>query len=358
MAGQVAGLLGNHLYLIALPWLVLQLTGDVIAMGTTILLSGVPRIALMLMGGAVSDRLSSRTVMLGANIARASLLAWLAWLALAGQVELWMLYGASFAYGLIEAFFAPARSAILPQVVRQDRLQTANVVASSLEQGCGLVGPVAAGLAIAWANGALAGTGAGTSGLYGVGAALSLAVLTTLISVAMLWRVAPRRTQAAAKQARPRQDVISSVKEALVFVWQHGTLRNCILMVVAINVLTAGPIGIGLPALAGTRLAGGAAALGVLTSALGAGALLGAMLAGLSPQPQSRQIGQVFVMTISVCIAGLFSLACTASTLVAVLATLAVGAAISYVNVTTVTWMQSHTPGPLMGRIMSLAALK
>jgi carbonic anhydrase/acetyltransferase-like protein (isoleucine patch superfamily) len=55
------------LYLIALPWLVLQLTGDVVAMGTTILLSGVLRITLMLMGGAVSDRLSSRTVMLGAN---------------------------------------------------------------------------------------------------------------------------------------------------------------------------------------------------------------------------------------------------------------------------------------------------
>jgi hypothetical protein len=98
--------------------------------------------------------------------------------------------------------------------------------------------------------------------------------------------------------------------------------------------------------------------LGVLTSALGAGALLGAMLAGLLSQPESRQTGQVFVMAIGVCIAGLFSLACTASTLVAVLATLAVGAAISYVNVIAATVMQTHTPGPLMGRIMGLAALK
>jgi len=91
MMGQVAGQLGNHLYLIALPWLVLQLTGDVVAMGTTIVLSGIPRIALMLMGGAMSDRLSSRTVMLGSNIARACLLALLAWLVLAGRVELWTL---------------------------------------------------------------------------------------------------------------------------------------------------------------------------------------------------------------------------------------------------------------------------
>jgi len=129
-------------------------------------------------------------------------------------------------------------------------------------------------------------------------------------------------------------------------------------MIVAINVLTAGPIGIGLPALAGTRLAGGAAALGVLTSALGAGALLGAMLAGLVPQPESQQMGGICVMTIGVCSAALLSLACTTSILVAVLATLVVGAAISYVNVIVVTWMQCHTPGLFMGRIMSLVALK
>ncbi len=358
MTGQVAGQLGNHLYLIALPWLVLQLTGDIVAMGTTIVLSGVPRIALMLMGGAISDRLSSRTVMLGSNIARASLLALLAWLVLAGRVELWMLYGFSFAYGLIEAFFVPARSAIVPQLVRQDCLQTANVIASSLEQFCGLVGPVAAGFAIAWVNGSATGTGAEALSLYGVGVALSLDALATLVCVATLWRVSPRQHQATAKPASPRQDVLSSVTEAMAYVWQHRTLRSLVLMIVGINVLTAGPVWIGLPALAGTRLAGGAAALGVLTSALGAGALLGAMLTGLSPQPASRQMGRVFALTLGVCGAGLLSLACTTSILVAVLATLAVGVAISYANVTAVTWMQSHTPRLLMGRIMSLVALK
>lgn len=358
MAGQVAGLLGNHLYLIALPWLILQLTGDVVAMGTAILLSGVSRIGLMLMGGVASDRLSSRTVMLGSNIARVGLLALLAWLVLAGQVELWMLYGFSFTYGLIEAFLAPARSAIVPQIVRPDSLQMANVVASGLEQGCGLIGPVAAGFAIAWANGALAGTGARTPGLYGVGVALGLDALATLASVVMLWHVSLRQCQATVKQVWPSEDVLSSVKEAMAYVWQHGTLRNCILMIVAINMLTAGPIGVGLPALAGTRLAGGAAALGALTSALGAGALLGAMLAGLLPQPESRQMGGICVVIIGMCSAGLLSLACATSVSVAVLATLAVGAAISYLNVTVVTWTQSHAPGPLMGRIMSLVALK
>jgi pheromone shutdown protein TraB len=69
-------------------------------------------------------------------------------------------------------------------------------------------------------------------------------------------------------------------------------------------------------------------------------------------------MGRVFALTLGVCGAGLLSLACTTSTLVAVLATLAVGGAISYANLTAVTWMQSHTPALLMGRIMSLVTLK
>ena len=358
MTGQVAWLLGSHLYLIALPWLVLQLTGDVVAMGTTIILSGAPRIALMPMGGAMSDRLSSRTVMLGSNIARASLLALLAWVVFAGRIEPWMLYGFSFTYGLIEAFLVPARSAIVPLLVRQEQLQMANSIASGLEQFCALVGPMAAGFTIAWVNSSTMTTDAEALGLYGVGVALSLDALATLVSVVVLWPVSPHQHKPTAKQARPGQNLISSVVEAMVYVWQHTTLRAPFLMIVAINVLTAGPLWVGLPALAGTRLNGGAAVLGVLTSALGAGALLGTALAGLLPPPASRQMGLVSALTIGVCSVGLLALASTTSTLVAALSTLTIGASIGYTQVTVVTWMQSHTPPRLMGRMMSLVAMK
>jgi len=51
-------------------------------------------------------------------------------------------------------------------------------------------------------------------------------------------------------------------------------------------------------------------------------------------------------------------LAGTSSTLAGALLVLAIGAAVNYANVTTVTWMQDCTPGALMGRIMSLVTMR
>jgi hypothetical protein len=63
-------LLGDQFALIATPWLVLQLTGDPLALGIVLALEGVPRALFMLFGGAVTDRFSPRVIMLVADIAR------------------------------------------------------------------------------------------------------------------------------------------------------------------------------------------------------------------------------------------------------------------------------------------------
>lgn len=60
--GSGISLLGDQFYLVALPWLVLQLTGSTVALGTVLMTTAVPRAALMLVGGAVIDRFSARRV--------------------------------------------------------------------------------------------------------------------------------------------------------------------------------------------------------------------------------------------------------------------------------------------------------
>lgn len=59
-AGTSTSLLGDQFALIATPWLVLQLTGDPLALGIVLALEGFPRALFMLLGGAVTDRLSPR----------------------------------------------------------------------------------------------------------------------------------------------------------------------------------------------------------------------------------------------------------------------------------------------------------
>ena len=57
-AGNTISWTGDQFYLVALPWLILQLTGSSIVLGTMTMTAAIPRAALMLLGGAVTDRIS------------------------------------------------------------------------------------------------------------------------------------------------------------------------------------------------------------------------------------------------------------------------------------------------------------
>src|SRR5436305_10472146 len=71
LVGGTVSLLGDQFYFVALPWLVLQQTGSAVAMGTILMVGAVPRAVLMLMGGALTDRVSPRKIMISTASARA-----------------------------------------------------------------------------------------------------------------------------------------------------------------------------------------------------------------------------------------------------------------------------------------------
>src|SRR5512143_1665103 len=78
--GQGTSFLGDQFAMIALPWLVLQLTGDPLALGMMLACLGIPRAVSMVFGGAVSDRFSARVVMLASDLARLALMVGLVFL--------------------------------------------------------------------------------------------------------------------------------------------------------------------------------------------------------------------------------------------------------------------------------------
>src|SRR4029079_4588125 len=112
--GGTISMFGDQFYLIALPWLVLQLTGSKVALGTVLMLAAVPRAVLILMGGAISDRSSPRRIMFITAFARTILVAAIAALLWMNSIALWHVYVLSFLFGLADAFGIPALMAILP----------------------------------------------------------------------------------------------------------------------------------------------------------------------------------------------------------------------------------------------------
>jgi MFS family permease len=90
--GQGTSLLGDQFFLVAVPWLVLKLGNDPLALGGVLALAGIPRALFMLLGGAFTDRYAPRAMMLVSDLARLTLVVLLAILVVTGSARMWMLY--------------------------------------------------------------------------------------------------------------------------------------------------------------------------------------------------------------------------------------------------------------------------
>jgi MFS family permease len=351
--GEGISLLGDQFYMIALPWLVLQLTGDGLAMGTVLAVAGIPRALFMLIGGALTDRFSSRSVMLASNLARMVLTGLLAVVTLAGVVELWMIYALALTFGLADAFFFPASSAIVPQIVDRRDLQSGNAVIQGTAQLSIFIGPMVAGLLIALLSGGQTAVNDGTvPDIRGIGLAFAFDTLTFLVSVValVLMRVRPARSEESSNDG----NMLKAIRDGILTVWRDGTLRNFFVVVVSVNFLVVGPIEVGIPYLADTRFIEGAVAFGVIMSAFGGGMLLGTVLAGVLPRPRPAQFGPLLLSVGSGLGIGLALLGLANTTVFAALVALLMGLVNGYINIYLVTWLQTRTPDALLGRIMSL----
>jgi MFS family permease len=344
--GEGVSVLGDHFYMIALPWLVLQLTGDSLAMGTVLALSAAPRALLMLVGGALTDRFSPRALMLASNAARLILVSLLTGLVFAGRVEMWMLYTLAILFGIADAFFYPAQSSMAPQLVKKDLLQVANSLIHGTMMLAVLAGPVLAGLLIA-----LLGDGHSESAsIQGIAAAFGLDALTFLISLITLLFIKIER----ATESETNENIVDSIRSGLDFVWNDVPLRSFFFVVAAVTFFFNGPFNIGVPILADTRFPEGAVAYGTILSTWGAGSLVGMALAGMLPRPNPKRMGAVLLGLVSLMGVGLALLGVSTSMIFAAVVGLVLGAVNGYINVFFTTWVQSRAPKAFIGRLMSL----
>ncbi|MDX1414473.1 MAG: MFS transporter [Candidatus Promineifilaceae bacterium] len=349
--GEGISLLGDQFGFIALPWLVLQLTGDALAIGLVLAIAGIPRALFMIFGGALTDRFSPRNVMLVTNVARMFLVSLLAAAVLASFIEMWMVYLFALLFGLADAFFYPAASAIVPTVVPRDQLELGNSITQGTAQVSLFLGPMLAGLLIAlFGESSTAETS--IAGLRGIGFAFAFDALTFLASATALSLMHNRKGKAAADE--PAQGVWSDILEGLRYVWNDITLRTIFLVIAALTMLGNAPIIIGVPVLADERLPNGAAAFGILMSAYGAGSLIGIILSGLLPHPPQKWFGTILFLAVT--LMGLFmaALVFVYSLWVGIILLLITGLIDGWVIIQFTTWLQRRSPERLLGRVMSL----
>jgi MFS family permease len=337
--GTTLSQFGDFFSYIAMAWLVLQLTSSSLALGTVLVVQALPRAVLMVVGGALADRISPRLTMLGSMGLRAVVVAPLAVLVLTGRVQMWEVYAIAVVFGIVDAFFMPARSSILPKVVADHELEPGNAVLNVTAQASLILGPVLGGLIVA---------------VLGIGWAFAADAACFAIGFAfILWLPAAPRD--AAGKARRNGGLGEQIVAGFRYAWANVGIRMLLIVIAVIDFAANGALGVGIPTLAHGRFAAGAAGLGILFGAWGVGATVGALGAGFVAPP--KRFGWLIVLLclwlgVGVTVVGLLpSLWPTAL----VMALSGVGTGV--VNTYGVSWLQRRTDPAMQGRVMSLVML-
>jgi MFS family permease len=354
--GGFISLLGDHFALIAIPWLVLQLTNDPLILGTVLALEGIPRAVFILFGGAITDRLSPRRVMLIANITRFFLTALMALVVFTGAVQVWMVYAFSLLFGIVAGFAIPAETSIVPTLVDEADLQAGNSIIMGITQLAGFIGPTLAGIII----------GRFSDTFTGVGIAFAFDAFTFVVSAVTLQLIHLKtQTAPAPDRAAPRtrdlrqakESVWASIQAGVRYLLTEKPLRFIFTVLMAVNFLLIGPIMVGIPVLADQRLPEGATAFGLLMSAFAGGNLLGYLVAGSLPRPDGAKLRLIMTSLFAAFGLVIGSLGLISYTWIDFGLLFLLGLGNGFIAVLLMTWMQTRTPREMLGRMMALMML-
>ncbi len=351
LTGSAISMLGDQFTLVAMPWLVLKLTGDSLALGTVLATIALPQAIFIILGGAIVDRFDARKVLLVARSINAILIAILCALVATGRIQLWMVYAIALALGTATAFVFPAGASILPRMLEPRLMPAANSVLMGIRQLNLFLGPVFAGVLIAHFPASAASNGTTIADAHGIAVAFGIDALTFIASIVSLLiiRIAPL-----ASQAQQPRNVLHSMVEGVAGVWRDVSLRAYLLYVSLIALFVGGPVQVGLPLLADARLHWGAASFGTLMSAHGGGVLLGTVLTGAGVLSTKGRLGIKLLTIDVVCGVLLAALALVQSTWVGAVLLLALGTLGGFVQVAMFSWIQQRIPPERMGRTMGV----
>ncbi len=335
--GQTISLSGTWMQAIAQSWLVLQITGSKVALGTVTMLQFLPITLFVLFAGVIADRVPKRNFIVGTTtlaMAQALTLAVLVW---SGHVQLWHVYVLALVLGLANAFEQPTRQAFVMEMVGREDLMNAVALNSGMFNAARLIGPAIGGVII---------TAVGVEAAFLINGLSFIPIIIGLLMIDVTQLRAPNRNRAGGVGP------LAELREGLAYAFHTPAI-----LLIVILVAFVGTFGynftVALPLVDRFLLGRGAAELGFLTASVGLGALISALvLAGRrSATKQTMFLG-------GLAFAGMLGAVAVSHSLYATLLfLLMLGLASTAFGATANTSMQLATPDHLRGRMMGLYML-
>lgn len=339
--GQLVSLIGDQLFLVAMPFLLASgHPHDATRLATVLVCLGVARAVAVLAGGAAADRMRRWRVMMGADLVRLSLTALLAALTITGLPPLLVICGLAVGLGLAEGAFLPSSYAIVPDLVPGDTVLSANALVSAQTTTAMLVGPLVAGLVVA-----------------GTGPAVALAVdaATFALSAGSLALIRGRHRRPESAESAPDTGQRAGYRQFLGYFRGQRLLWFCTVNTLVVNLGYSGMMAVALPILVQAHHRA-ATSYGLLLAASGAGALTGAMLGKrILDRPRSAIVGLVAGIAEGVLVLSIPAVSNSVPMIAVPLLLAGAGTAIS--DVFFVTALQQRTEPRFLGRTMSVLML-
>ena len=336
--GQTISNLGSSITLFALPLLVYKITGSALNLGLQTAAEMLPYLLFGLLLGALTDRVNRKALMILVDIGRAVVIATIPLAAFMGWLSVWWIYAVGFLHSTLTISFESGQFAAIPNLVDQDDLVTANGRIQASYSGASVLGPVLAGVMVAFMS---------------LPSLMFLDALSFVVSAISLVLVTISFNEGMDKQGA-RKHILHDVSEGLRYVLRHPVLRNISLMMALVNFVSV-TSGAQLVLFAKERLQANDSQVGLFYTAGSLGVVTLSLLAGVL---RKRWNFSQVALSALMC-SGLFTLLLAFTRLywlALVFVALGQGCGILF-NINTGSLRQAIVPNQMLGRVVSIASV-
>ncbi|MBO9830653.1 MFS transporter [Xanthomonas sp. A2111] len=355
--GSAIAMLGSQFTALALPWLVLKMTGDPVALATVMVISGAPQIVLLLFGGGLVDKYSPKRILTWSYVSCAILLLGLSGLLFMGRLELWMIDVFAFSTGLVFGISVPASFSSIAAALPKSMVPAASSVIGSIRQAAAFVGPLLAGVLLGISVGESTATGVAHTApdMSTFAIAFLIDGLGLALVALIMLQVAFRPVSSDTAKTGSRLNIIPAVKWFLAD--RQALTVLCYWMLVSF--VLSGPVRIALPLLAEQSTELGAQAYGLLVSANSAGVFLGMTALGLLRAVISKQMWSLVLLLDAIASCLLVAIGAVHPELNFALflyigLLVLVGTRTGFVEIAWFSWLQQRYPDEIRGRATSV----
>jgi MFS family permease len=335
-AGVSVSLVGDGVYFVAIVWQAYEISDTPSALSVVGVAWLLPSVVFALVGGAVSDRLPRRRVLMVSALAQAAAIGAVGTFAIAGELKLWILAALVAVYGAAQAFYGPAFEALVPTLVPARDIPQASALDRFVRQlATQIAGPALGGVLIA---------------ADGTGAAFVFDATTFLAAAGAV--LATAREGRPEGDLRPGRRAIGDVADGFRFVRANAWIWGTLLAASLFLLFFVGPSQVLVPFVVRNNLHASAATFGEIRAVAGVGAITAAVVVAQRGLPRC-------CTTVMLCAWALQALALVAYGLASavwifLVASVAGGAARAVGDVIWGTLIKTHVPNELLGRVASL----